>query len=305
MRLGSKIIVGSVFLIGLILSWYLFIKPYDYQIRFTKKTSPGTLYKSAEGWGLDAENGLTLLKEKKTPFQNIQQDFKLQDSLLQFNWEFNGKNDSSTAVIVRINDRKHSIATRIKNLFSDPPLKYIALSKLTDFNKNLDSHLKKFTVEIVGVEEIPEGFYAYLETECTLSQKAATMISKNSEVAGWLNDKKIAILAQPSLEVRSWDIEKDSISYRFMFPIEEVDSLPYHEKIKFKKNKPRKGLKAIFHGNYQISDRAWFALLEYSNLNGIDVEKKPIEFFFDNPMLGGNELRWKAEVFLPLTNQNE
>lgn len=303
MRLGSKIILGSVFLIGLVFGWYLFIKPYDYQIRFTKKTSPGTLYKNVESWALNAENGLTLLKEKKTPFQNIRQDFELKDSLLQFDWEFNSKNDSITAITVRVKDKKNSIATRIENLFSNPPLKHIALSKLTNFNKNLDLNLKKFTVEIVGIDEIPGGFYAYLETACKLSEKAATMISKNAEVAGWLNDNEISILGQPSLEITSWDIEKDSISYRFMFPIEEVDSLPYHEKIKFKKNKTRKGLKAIFHGNYQISDRAWFALLEYSNLNGIDMKKKPIEFFFDNPMLGGNELKWKAEVYLPLKKE--
>jgi hypothetical protein len=30
------------------------------------------------------------------------------------------------------------------------------------------------------------------------------------------------------------------------------------------------------------------------------VEPKPIEFFFNNPNMGGDALRWKAEVFLPI-----
>jgi len=46
--------------------------------------------------------------------------------------------------------------------------------------------------------------------------------------------------------------------------------------------------------------RAWYALINYAKKNNIEIEKKPVEIFYNNPNFGGNELDWKAEIYLPI-----
>ena len=97
-------------------------------------------------------------------------------------------------------------------------------------------------------------------------------------------------------------MENDSIQYNFCFPIIKGDSLPTHELIKYKQYQSEKAIKAIYNGNYVTSDRAWYALLDYAERENIEVHKTPVEFFFNNPNYGGNELQWKAEIYMPIKN---
>ncbi|MEO0525866.1 MAG: hypothetical protein AAFZ89_01500 [Bacteroidota bacterium] len=285
-----------------LLAWYLFVKTYDYQIHFSEKTAPGTLFYMVENWGLtlDKKNQLEILNTEKHHFSFIRQNLKIGDSLIRLDWSFESKNDSITNITVRATDMEHSMATRIKNLYTDPPLKKIFLSKFSDFKASLDFHLKEHKVGIIEEVEIPKGFYAYVSTESPLPQKANTMIAENSKIVSWLTENKIKILDEPILEVTSWDIENDAIRFNFMFPIRETDSLPLHDEIKYKKYGGQKAIKTIFNGNYMISDRAWFALYAYAERNKLEIEERPVEFFFNNPMEGGNALEWKAEAYLPL-----
>ena len=34
---------------------------------------------------------------------------------------------------------------------------------------------------------------------------------------------------------------------------------------------------------------------------GIEVEEKPVEIFFNNPNMGGDELKWRADIYMPLS----
>ena len=126
------------------------------------------------------------------------------------------------------------------------------------------------------------------------------MITLNADIVNWLKAQKIPIVGKPMLEVTSWSPEQDTITFNFMFPVKKLDSLPSHETIKFKSHGGQKGVKAIFNGNYRVSDNAWFALYEYAKRNGLRLENTPIEYFYDNPMQGGREIEWKAEVYMPL-----
>ncbi len=44
--------------------------------------------------------------------------------------------------------------------------------------------------------------------------------------------------------------------------------------------------------------------VDHSLKNNITIEHKPFEIFYNNPNLGGNDLVWKAEIFMPII-QNE
>ncbi|MEK6153300.1 hypothetical protein WIW50_08570 [Flavobacteriaceae bacterium 3-367] len=307
--MGSiKKIFLSLLLLGLAaLVWYLFIKDHDYQIRFNEKTAPGTLFHQVNNWGLTMEkNGkIKILGIQKEPFSHFRQNLKVADSIIQLDWDFKAINDSVTSIRVRITDTENSLATRIKNLYTDPPLKNMFLSKIKDFKNGLDDHLRKHKVKIVGVDSIPLRFYAYAEASSSMTEKARTMISKNAEIVGWLTENNIKILDEPTLEVTHWDKQRDSIAFNFLFPVAETDSLPQHKDIRFKRYGGKKGIKAIFNGNYMISDRAWFALYEYGKRNNIALEETPVELFHHNPMTGGNELEWKAEIYLPLKESDD
>jgi len=100
-------------------------------------------------------------------------------------------------------------------------------------------------------------------------------------------------------------LENNSLSYNFCNPIIRSEKLPNHPDIEYKRIFGKNALKAVYHGNYITSDRAWHALLDYAKENNIPVEKKPIEVFHNNPNMGGNELKWTTEVFMPIKENNE
>lgn len=300
-RLKKLIGLGALLLAGYLI-YYLYIKTYDYQITLSAKTAPGTIFYAIGDWeeALQKRGLAEVIDSKGTHFSSLDQNLKIGDSIINLKWKLNAINDSVTRVTVRIKDLENSTATRMENIFEKPPLEGILISKMNDFKKGLDTHLKGHKVKIIGMDTIPGRFYAYVEIKSSLAQKARNMIANNGGILSWLREHGFEILGKPSLEVNNWNVEKDSISFNYMFPVNETDSLPEHDLIKFKKYPSRKAIKAIYHGNYRTSDRAWFALYDYAKRNGIDIDVTPIEFFYDNPMMGGNELEWRAEIYMPL-----
>ena len=78
------------------------------------------------------------------------------------------------------------------------------------------------------------------------------------------------------------------------------EKLPTHSIIKYKRIFAKKALKATYNGNYITSDRAWYTLMKKAEDLGKEVELTPIEYFYNNPNFGGNEINWKAEIFMPI-----
>ena len=110
----------------------------------------------------------------------------------------------------------------------------------------------------------------------------------------------ISLNGKPMVEITYWNMDNDSIHFNFCYPIIKNDTLPVDNIIKYKNIENKKALKAIYNGNYISSDRAWYALIDYAKNNNIEIEKEALEIFYNNPNLGGNAIKWKAEVFLPL-----
>jgi effector-binding domain-containing protein len=115
-----------------------------------------------------------------------------------------------------------------------------------------------------------------------------------------LANKAVKMNGTPFLEVTNWNMENDSIAYNFCFPIIKSDSLPIHKDLKYKQYDGVEAIKAIYNGNYMTSDRAWYALLDEAKRKNIEIDQTPIEVFYNNPNYGGDELRWKTEVFMPI-----
>jgi len=133
-----------------------------------------------------------------------------------------------------------------------------------------------------------------------MEDKAKEMMKNNSILVEFLSKHNLKKGKFPFVIVDNWDINNDQIDFRYCFPIFDKDSLPFNEEIKYDKIMPRLALKAIYNGNYKTSDRAWFGLYEYAKRHDININNHPVEFFQSNPFYGGDELKWVAEIYMPI-----
>lgn len=152
----------------------------------------------------------------------------------------------------------------------------------------------------MGEEELFTSFCACVALNTAPEDKARGMMANYSLLNSFLVENGVTLNGLPFVEVENWDIKANRLTYNFCYPIVRSEKLPNHPEISYKRIFSKKTLKAIYNGNYLTSDRAWYALLDYAQKNNIAVENKPIEVFYNNPNMGGDELNWKTEVYMPL-----
>ncbi len=296
-KLGYTVL--GILLIGLI--WYLFLKSYDYTIRFKANTFPGAINQMLKQWDLKA--GTIDKTEQNGSIYQLTQEMSFSDSIHRYEWNIQPLTDSTSRVQVNVTDINHSFSNKIKVPFSDTDFEKRSRRTVREFMKALNEHINKFKVGIVGKDSIEASYYAYVTVKTKQEEKALGMIKDFPYIIGFLKENNIKQSGIPFLQVTEWNQVADSVTYNFCFPIVYNDSLPKHKEIKYKKNKAIPAIKATYYGNYITSDRAWYRLLDYANKENITVISKPIEYFYHNPNQGGNELSWKAEIFLPLKEQ--
>ena len=291
---------GVIILAGLV--WYLFIKPSDYIVRFETKTSPGPVNQMIKIWNNSLDNSGEVVQTNMT---ELAQTLKFNDSTHQYLWRIERLTDSTSWVKVYAKDPDHSLRNKIEIPFKETEFEKRTISTVKDFNEKLGEHLDKIRVTIIGEENIPEKYCAYLSIETSQLDKAGGMMRDYGYLSGELLKYQIELDGNPMVDITEWNIEKDSIKFDFCFPIKKTDSLPDLGEIKYKQIMPQKAIKAIYNGNYIFSDRAWYALLDYAKDEGIEVLNTPLEIFYNNPTIGADEENWQAEVYMPLMEQNE
>jgi effector-binding domain-containing protein len=299
MRKNSSIILALV--VGVIL-WYFVLKPQDYQVNFKAKAIPGTIFESVKAWNQGFDSVIPLDYESPRHFR---QTILVNDSLQVFEWEIQKVHDSLSEVQVNITDLDHSFNNRLAVPFSDTDFEKGSRRLLLDFNDFLNDHIQRFTVSIEGEEEIFSSFCACIPLTTTTEGKALGMMKNHNFLNGILLQNQVQLNGPPFVQVVDWDLKNNRLSYNFCNPIIRSEKLPDHPDIVYKRIFSQNALKAIYHGNYITSDRAWFALLDYAEEKNIPVERTPIEVFYNNPNMGGNELEWTTEVFMPIKESDE
>jgi len=277
--------------------WYLFIMPQDYVIRFRTKASPGTVNQIVKFWVGQKGNASFESQESLSDFRNT---LTLNDTTLNFHWLIEKDNDSVSLVKVYINDPKNSLKQRLQIPFFDTDFEKRSKTTVKEVFSLLNSHLKNFKITIVGEAVIPEKYCACISLKSIQLNKVKGMMDHYSTLSGFMAKNNIELDGRPLVEVEKWNIQNDSIAYNFCFPIHKTDSLPRKKGIFYKRIEEQKAIKAIYNGNYLTSDRAWYALIDYADKKQIKVKKEPYEVFNTNPNMGGNELEWIAEIFMPL-----
>lgn len=294
----KKFLLGFLFVIVLGLVWYLFIKSYDYTIRFETNTFPGAVNQTLKLWDQTLDTVERI--QQNGSLYRLSQKVQFGDSTHIYNWAIKPITDSTSKVQVNIKDIDHSFMNKIKVPFSDTNFEKRSRKTVLDFMENLNDHIDKFRVTIVGEENIPSKYVAYIPIKATQFQKAGGMMKNASYLSQTLLNNQADFDGPPMVEVTKWNRKKDSLEYNFCYPIVRSDRLPMNAEIEYKRIFGKKALKAIYNGNYITSDRAWYALLDYAKTNGIEVEPNPVEIFYNNPNTGADELSWKAEIYLPV-----
>ena len=285
-------------------SWYFFLKPHDYIIRFKAKSSPGALMSNVEEWSLlnEKRKKFSYKVNHKTPFNQINETIKTDSIELTLDWNFKSQNDTISQVLVGVSEKENSFYNRVTAPFLNTYFKETSIDLVKSLKDVVESQLQTtYRVKYDTIDSIPSLDYAYvLVKDVHMRDKAKEMMKHNPILLNYVTQNEIKNGTFPFLIVESWDLQNNLINYRYCFPIKIKDSLPKDDEVKIDKLTSKKALKAVYNGNFITSDKGWFLLHEYAKRNNIHIDAKPVEFFYDNPFMGGNELEWKTEVYMPI-----
>jgi len=164
----------------------------------------------------------------------------------------------------------------------------------------MKEHLEITNVKVIGESETPEAFCVCRSIETDQIDKANGMMKDYPLLTSFISDKNLQANGRPIVKIREWSHTKGKLKFDFCFPIIRIDSLPKSDSLTYKELQKEKALKAIYHGNYITSDRAWYELTRYAKANGYQISGLPFEYFHNNPNLGLRESQWLAEIYLPV-----
>jgi effector-binding domain-containing protein len=279
---------------------FLLTRPSDYQAHFTEKTTPDVAYFHILNWDEWNRNQLSPKFEilSKTPVSDISQKITVNDTTLIFNWEFQKLNDSSTLIRAYVSDPDRRLFNRLTVPFINTRFKNDVRDNLLDIKTRLEIMLKSFRYEFTGYHPFEKKSCVCINVKSTIRGKAMTMISNVSVLNQFVRQNNLELNGPPFLVIHDWNEFKDSISYEFCFPIKRTDAVPEHPKIKLITVEGMNAIKTDFYGNYSITDITWHNLAEEAKKMGYRSNHKLIEVYYNDPHLGGNELEWKAEIYL-------
>ncbi|WP_088339681.1 GyrI-like domain-containing protein [Robiginitalea sediminis] len=294
-------VLGGILLLAL--AGYLFVYPNDYIVRFEARTFPGPINQTIKIW--HEEVGVADSPVTQEDLYHLEQLVQAGDSVHRYRWEIEPLTDSTSRVTVKVRDMDHSLMNKLKVPFGGSAVEMASKRYVKEFAESLKTHIEQFRVRIVGEAETPSTFYAYVNLTTSQHKKAAGMMDNYMLLSNLLYQNQVTLNGPPMIVVNRWEQEKDSLNYNFCFPIIRSDHLPQHPEVSYKRIFPERALKAEYYGNYITSDRAWYALLDYAEQNGIPVDPTPVEVFYNNPNTGGDMLNWKAEIYLPILEENK
>ncbi len=297
----KKVVIGVLIILFITTIWYLFIKKYDYEINFRANMAPIGVYHQVKNITSNADK----LANESFDFSDIdiKQEVIFDNQKVFLDWKFESVNDTVTKIKVGIISKDHSIKNRLQVITGSSSQIKLIKEDLIKFRETLRRYSNTFKIIVDGETEIPSMDVLLVSSKIKRNRKAQEMMSQNSYLYPKLIANGIEIKGYPFVKIEHWDIDTDMVQMDFGVPITHKDTLPVDSLIKYQKIEVQKALKATFYGNYRNSHEAWFVLLEYARANNMVLEKKPLEFFYNNPMQDGNELQWKAEVFLPIKNE--
>lgn len=297
----KKIILVALFPIVLLGIWYFFIKDYNYKITFKTHQAPGIVYHHILEWNDgEAKNIEVINLIEKHPFNRINQEFKSGDATYNLNWEIIKENDTTSFVTLKIKDESNSFKQNLQAIFFKNDFVKNRISKVKDLRSYINNKAEFYRISRITKDILPSVNCAYITLESNITNKAMSMVSNISLVMSYIKDNDIELTGNPFSEITSWNMDNDSIKFNFCFPIKEMEKYPESDIVKIKKSIPKSGIKVDYNGNYSTSHLAWYRLLDYAKTYNININNLPIEIYKNDPHLGGDAIKWLAEIYMPI-----
>lgn len=303
----KKIFLFLLILIIAGLTWYLFLKKYDYQFQTTAKYGPGAVFYELRGWEKidDPKVSGKINLVNKEPFHELTQRMSFKDSsFIELNWELERLTDSSTAISLNVRSDRDQLANRWDIINPLEKSKYIDSLKqnIKAFKKLLNEHQEVYRISLTDslVDSPDMDCICSTSKNIAIEKKAEEMMATISLLENYVLSNTLKIEGYPFVKIKKWDRNKDIIDFDFCFPIIMEQGLKSTSGLELKKYPSQRSLQVIFNGNYRLSHIAWYDILNLAKESGYSTNGLPLEIFYDNPKIDVDERNWKAEVYLPI-----
>lgn len=284
---------------------FLLTRPSDYQAHFTAKTVPDIAYFCVFYWDSWNRNELNAKFEilSKAPVRDVSIKISVLDTTFIFKWTFEKLNDSITLIRVGVSDPQRKYYNRLIGRFYNSHFKNGVRGNIFDIKRRLDFLSKSLHYEFIGKNQLEKRSCVCMKLKSTKRGKAMTMLSTVAGLNQFVSQNELELNGPPFLVIYDWNELNDSISYDFCFPVKRTDAVPEDPYIKLKTIGPMETVKTDFYGNYSLTDVTWHNLAEEANKLGYRSNDTIIEVFYNDPHAGGNELDWKAGIYLGVTHE--
>lgn len=297
-----KILLRIIITLCLVLLvWFSFFKKYDHRISFEVNISPLAFHNmllDSTKWSSISQNQPKIIDVNNA--RSINHKLKINQIPFELYWEITNKNDTNSEVKLYYKNLENSIKERVLSLIrrsdNQKVLKEIAIG----FKQSAKQFSENFKINIEGIDTIPSLTYLYIDLKGKRDDKALNMIKANALLFVKNNDSLVKKNGNVFVKIQSWNTTTDSIAFRYAFPIQPQKQYPTDTTVKADSLLAVPALKATYYGNYRNSDQAWLALITYAESHHIELDMQPLEIFYNNPISGGDDRKWKAEIYIPI-----
>lgn len=283
--------------------WYFFIKRWDYKILFTVPVNHSVAYTfihDHHDWdGKTLKKGQLTFSEKE-PWTFLGSRLNIDSSIYLFDWNLKEKNDSLTKISVGVSDAGHSLRNRWSVLFKKTAFERSIKKNAIIIRDKIIERNKEFRYSKVGSDSIRSIPCVYISTKSSVRGKADEMIRNVISLNLFVKEHSLGLNGNPMVVVKGWNPLSDSIDFDFCFPVLHPELIPEDDLIKSRTVLVKKALKIDFFGNYSYTDYSWNQLFEAAQKQSANPTGRIIEVFYNDPHAGGNDLNWKASVYMEL-----
>jgi effector-binding domain-containing protein len=292
----------GILLISLLVYYFAF-RNFEYEVNFRTTTWRGDVVQTLRIWSKSLEK--SKINSVDSIF-GVQQEIRVDSHDYRFLWQLSRHSDSITDVSVQVSENGNEFINKMLVPFMQSRIEIDSKELVTSFYQILKEHLKITKVKIDGLSYVDSANCICRRVRDSQANKASVMMREYQRLIEFIVNNEIISDGQPRIYVKSWSHGESMLEFDFCFPVRFAPpKIGEKSDFFFKKAVAMTALRATYNGNYITSDRAWYRLVEYANISGYEISNTPIEIFFNNPNLGGNEIEWTTEVYFPLKEQKK
>lgn len=297
----QKFIYLILFFVAVVLMSYLFVFPYHYKVSFNTKQPPGVVFDHLRAWPeFSKKDSVVVMNSDQLLYQRLIQDISSANGSISVDWSIERVTDSTTRVAGRFTATDHALGQKLRLLLGQSYVPQTSIDLTQSLAKTLVEKSKNFKVHSISDTIIDPIFCAYIPVQTKEATKAQGMLRQISTVMDYIKGNEIELKGDPFITVTRWDSETQDLNFDFCFPIDSTTLRPDDPEVRFKTLSPRRYLKAIFNGNYRISQQGWYTLLDHAQRNDISLGSEIIEIYRNDPHEGGDSMQWVAELLIPI-----